>query len=337
MKHTDFSFVFIFFLVFALISGCGTEYQPSEEDKEDQEPQEETNLPTTDAVAADANLDAVTWNLLGYGTGFTGPSDTLQQTKNIISVIDSLDADLYAFQEVAGQRDLDKIVDQMKEFKGFVTDFVPRSQKMAVAYNTNTIDSLEAGSIKNVANISNNDWSYYWASGRIPLYFRFNYTFGNTTKEFYAVVIHGKASAEYEAYQRRKKAAEGLYTYLQNNKPDANIILLGDYNDDVDKSIYSSEDQNGNEVYQQTPYYNFVNDTQNFEVITKKFSDTDESASVNYSDIVDHITMSDELSNLYVDNSTDIYKEPQSFITNYGTTTSDHLPVSAAFDITASN
>lgn len=335
MKHTNFSFVFILFFAFTLISGCGTEYQPSEENEEDQKPKEESNLPTTDAVAPDANLDAVTWNLLGYGTGFTGPSDTLQQTKNIIHVIDSLDADLYAFQEVAGQRDLNKVVNQMEKFKGFVADFVPQSQKMAIAYNTNTIDSLQAGSIKNVANISNNDWSYYWAGGRIPLYFRFNYTFQGTTKEFYAVVIHGKAHTgdKTEAYKRRKEAANGLYTYLQNNEPDANIIMLGDYNDDVDQSIYS--DSQGD--HPKTPYYNFVNDTQNFEVITKKFSDAGESASVNYSDIVDHITMSDELFNFYVDNSTNIYEEPQSFITNYGITTSDHLPVSAAFDITASN
>lgn len=337
MKYTNLFFVLIFCITFTLINSCGTEYQLPEENEEDQEQQDDT-IPTNDAVAPDATLETVTWNLLWYGSG-NGANDQTKQTTNIVRVIDSLDADLYAFQEVSDQKDLNKIVDQMEGFNGFVADYVGQAQKMAVAYNTNTIDSLQAGSIKNVANISNNDWSYYWASGRIPLYFQFNYTFENTTKEFYAVVIHGKANygnsdAEYaEAYDRRKKAAEGLYTYLQNNKPNANIILLGDYNDDVDQSIYSDSQDN----HPKTPYYNFVNDTQNFEVITKKFSDAGESASVNYSDIIDHITMSDELFNFYVDNSTDIYEEPQSFITNYGTTTSDHLPVSAAFDVTASN
>ncbi|MDZ7681953.1 MAG: hypothetical protein U5J63_09660 [Fodinibius sp.] len=46
--------------------------------------------------------------------------------------------------------------------------------------------------------------------------------------------------------------------------------------------------------------------------------------------------MSNELFDNYVQNSTAVYDAPQSYIDNYGETTSDHLPVWAKFDITPS-
>lgn len=332
MRTTPFTKL-IYSLTLLLLISCGTEYEPAQENQ--QEPQQE-QINDTDAVPPDATLEAVTWNLEWYGSGFSGPSNFTQQTKNIVRVVDSLDADLYAFEEVSGQDDLNKIVEHMKGYHGFTADYIGQSQKMAVAFNTQTIDSLDSGAITDVRQEYKDDWSYYWAGGRIPLYFSFDYTFEGTTEHFYAVVIHGKANtgdsdAEYrEAYQRRKKAAEGLYYYLKDHKPDANIILLGDYNDDVDQSIYY--DSNGD--YAQTPYYQFVNDDANFEVLTKVLSDSGKSASINYEDIIDHITISDELFDNYVQNSTAVYKAPQSYIDSYGETTSDHLPVWAKFDVT---
>ncbi|MEL7834167.1 endonuclease/exonuclease/phosphatase family protein [Fodinibius sp. Rm-B-1B1-1] len=333
LRTIKFSFVI---LITLLLTSCGTPYQPEEDPDEEQEEPEE-QIEQNDPVPPDGVLETVTWNLLGYGTGFTGPSNQDQQTRNIVEVIDSLDADLFAFQEVNDQQPLNEIVQYMQGYSGFTADHVSQQQKMAFVYNTNTIDSLEAGSISNVREEYQNDWAYYWASGRTPLFFRFDYTYENTTKEFYAVVIHGKANygdneEEYaEAYKRRQKAAEGLYYYLQDNKPDANIILLGDYNDDVDQSIYY-EEVDGEEVYQETPYDEFVEDTDNFDVITKKLSDTGESASINYEDIIDHITISDELFDEHAQNSTLIH-DPREYIDNYGNTTSDHLPVWTKFNI----
>lgn len=331
LRINKLSFLVVIILV---VTACGTPYQPDEEQEEEQQ---EEQIAKNDPVPPDGVLETVTWNLLGYGTGFTGPSDQDQQTKNIVEVVDSLDADLFAFQEVNGQQSLNKIVQYMQGYSGFTADHVSQQQKMAFVYNTNTIDSLEAGSISDVREEYQNDWSYYWANGRAPLFFRFDYSYENTTQEFYAVVIHGKANygdndEEYaEAYERRQKAAEGLYYYLKDNKPKANVILLGDYNDDVDQSIYY-EEVGDERVYQETPYDEFIEDTTNFDVITQKLSDAGESASIGYEDIIDHITISDELFDEHVQNSTLIH-DPREYIENYGNSTSDHLPVWAKFDV----
>jgi len=327
---------YLFLTTILVFGACSSPSNSDEDDPGRDDPKQE--IPDTDAVPADATLETVTWNLEWYGSNFSGPADPVQQTKNIIQVVDSLNADLFAFQEVHEQEDLDSLVKHMKDYRGFIAEHVNQTQKMAFVYNTNSIDSLKAGAITDVREAYQPEWDYYWANGRIPMFFEFNYTFEGNTEKFYAVVIHGKANtgdndAEYrESYDRRKKAAEGLYYYLKDEKPDANIIVLGDYNDDVDESIYY--DNQGN--HEQTPYYQFVNDSNNFEVLSKKLSDSGESASVNdnYDDIIDHITISNELFDNYVQNSTAVYKAPQDYIDNYGNTTSDHLPVWAKFDVT---
>ncbi len=306
-----------------LLSACGTPYQPEEDPEEEQEEQEET-VDQNDSVPPDGILETVTWNLLWYGTNnSTAPSNKKLQTKNIVEVVDSLNADLYAFQEVNGQESLNEIIQYMKDYQGFAAEHVSQQQKMAFVYNTNTIDSVSSGPI------TEGQDSDAWA-GRYPMYFEFDYTFEGETQSFYAVVIHGKAFDDEESYERRKTAAQDLYDYLTEGKPNANIILLGDYNDDVDQSIY---EPNGEPA--ETPYYQFVEDTENFDVITKKLSDAGESASINYDDIVDHITISDELFDDHVENSTLIH-DPQEYIDDYGETTSDHLPVWSKFDITTS-
>jgi endonuclease/exonuclease/phosphatase family metal-dependent hydrolase len=338
----NFSFQKLSYFLAALLlvlASCGTPYQAEEDPEEEQEEEQEEQIEQNDPVPADGVLETVTWNIEWYGSGSRGPSNEKLQTKNVVEILDSLHADLYAFQEIADQEALNNIVQYMDGYSGFTASHVPRDQDMAFVYNTNTIDSLEAGPINDVRPEYQDDWSYYWASGRTPLFFRFNYTYENTTQEFYAVVIHGKAntgsnSAEYaEAYERRQKAAEGLYYYLKDNKPDANIILLGDYNDDVDESIYYVE-ENDEKNYQETPYDEFVKDTENFDVLTKKLSDSEQSASINYDNIIDHITISNELFDEHVQNSTLIH-DPRSYIENYGNTTSDHLPVWAKFEVSA--
>src|SRR5690625_3462290 len=127
-------------------------------------------------------------------------------------------------------------------------------------------------------------------------------------------------------------AAEGLYYYLADQQPDANIILLGDYNDDVDESLYyDSEDHFG-----ATPYDDFVDDSLNFSVVTGHLSEKGESSSVDYrdeGDLIDHITISDELFGLYIPESADVYDDPLIYIPDYESTASDHLPVWAKFDL----
>lgn len=289
-------------------------------------PGDTTNIESTDPVPADDTLEAVTWNLEWYGSMSNGPDDEDLQTQNIVTVLDSLDADLYAFEEVYSQGALNQIVKPLKGYHGFVASHINWVQKTAFVYNTATIDSVSSGGI--TEGQDKNDW----ANGRYPLYFQFNYAFKDTTIPFYAVVIHAKANTgnvveKQEAYERRKRAAAELHQYLQERHSESRIILLGDFNDDVDYSIYDGSSP--------TPYNIFVSDETHFRVATKPLSELGKSSYVdgNYSDLIDHIVISDELFPWFIPSSPSIYFKALNVIPGYSTTTSDHLPVWAKFTI----
>lgn len=315
------------FLLLTILLGCGG---PDYEHGEDDSPEE---IPKTEAVAPDGILEAVTWNIERYNA-----DENSRQTKNAVEVMDSLDADLFALQEIYSQETLDALLKPLTGYKGFVADHVDKGQKMGLVYNTNTIKIRDSGFISetDVRPDFRDQWNYYWANGRMPLFIEFSYSYQDITELFYVVVVHGKANtgdnaAEYtESYERRQNAAEGLYHYLMDEKSNANIILLGDYNDDVDQSVFYYDEPDN---FAETPYDEFVEDSINFNVITKTLSDIDQSASINYEDLIDHITISDELFRSYIDGSAAVYANPQDYIPEYENTTSDHLPVWAKFDV----
>lgn len=315
LKHPALKLLVISFVL--ILNGCGTGgYEPEEEQEEEITP--------TEPVPADSTLEAVTWNLNWYGdgtyesSGNNGPRNEQQQTENIVQVLDSLKADLYAFQEIHSAEALSDITDRLGGYEGVVADHIDWVQKMAFVYNTNTISSLEAGGIT-----SGQD-EEAWANGRFPLYFRFTYTYEGESQEFYAIAIHAKAYDDMESYERRREAAGDLYDYLQQEHPQANILLLGDYNDDVDVSIYAGEE---------TPYQPFK-ETMDFRILTQVLSEAGSTSTAGYQDMIDHITVSDEVLPMYIEESASVFTAPESFIPSYSSTTTDHYPVWAKFDVT---
>jgi len=266
-------------------------------------------------VPPDGRLEAVTWNIEWFGTGDRGPENERLQRDNVIKVLDSLDADLYALQEIASREELTSITRRMEGFRGFVAEEIDWIQKTAFIYNTLTIDSLSSGLITSRQN------GFDWANGRYPLFFSFNYRYNSQVLPVYAVVIHAKASSDFDSYLRRRRAADSLYVYLKTEKPNANIIVLGDFNDDVDLSIIDNQSP--------SPYQSFTDDTANFNVVTRSISAAGRTSFLGTvtSDMVDHIVLSDELEDEYITGSEQVFDSPLNYIDRFGSTTSDHLPV----------
>jgi len=271
---------------------------------------------TIGPLAPDGILEAVTWNLEWYGHPF-GPENETLQTQNFLVIMDSLKADLYAFQEVSGDDALKRITSRMEGFSGFTASKMSGSQKTAFIYNTNVIDSLSSGYI------TEGQESYDWASGRFPFYFKFNYASTDTVITIFAITIHAKCCADRASYRRRKNAAESLHAYLTQHKPKANIIILGDYNDDVIVSIYNE---------QPSPYKVFAIDSERYKIITKPFSINSRGTTIGYNNPVDHITISRGLFDEYMFGSEEVAVWSAEMVDDYQHTTSDHYPVWAKFE-----
>lgn len=302
-----------------IVTSCKFENVNGTDLKPGPEPNPSQPADTVGIVQPDGILETVTWNLKWYGSDSNGPSDEDLQTSNTLQIIDSLEADLFAMQEISSQQALNNLTSRMKGYRGFVANHIGYDQKTAFVFNTQTIDSVSSGPIEEFQD--EDDWA-----GRLPFYFAFNYTYGeqDISVPVYAIVVHGKCCSDKESYQRRMRAAESLYTYLTRNKPNANIIFLGDYNDDVDESIYQEA---------RTPYASFVNDENNFSVVTQALSKNGQSSTISYPETIDHITISNEMTPYYQMNSVRALTKVTSFIEAYGSTTTDHYPVMAAFDM----
>lgn len=98
--------------------------------------------------------------------------------------------------------------------------------------------------------------------------------------------------------------------------------MLGDYNDDLDRTITTQVAPNTT-----SSYSSFLNEP-SFVNVTLPLSLAGQRSTVNYPDVIDHVTISDEMNRFYVANSSRILRtEMESLIPAYGTTTSDHYPV----------
>jgi len=300
-------------------------------------------------------LDITTYNLEFFGTdvkdtGGTefGPIDDALQVNNATTVLQNIGADIFAVQEVADDAAFSQLVSNLPGFSGMLANkwsysFDPPDanfppQKIGFIYNSSTVqlvssrvmfsqlyDAVRAGNTGLLPGYPTTA-SSFWSSGRLPFMATFDVTIGGLTKRVRVVNIHAKSGSATADYNRRKYDVKVLHDSLVANYANDNIILLGDYNDDVDVSI-------GAPTNSESTYKVFVDNTTNFNSLTLPISQTGAFSFPSSSSFLDHLTTSNELTNSYVSNSI-IVEDPRTYISNYVNTTSDHLPVSARFVIT---
>jgi len=266
-----------------------------------------------DDISKDNTFEVVTWNIEWFGSASNGPDDEALQLQNVKTVIDSVDADIYAFQEVASTSQFNQLLAELPGYGGFMSSYPSQVQETAFLFKRSTIDSLDSGVIEDSFTFSN------WAGGRFPLMFNFRATINGQEREIFAFTIHAKAFDDQSSYNQRFNASIEFKDYLDQAQPNSNVIFLGDYNDTVTGSITS-----GNE----SPYKNFVDDSE-YTVVTQNLEDGGFSSQASGS-FIDHITFTSELADEYFVETERV--ENTSYIGSYLSTTSDHFPVWVRFD-----
>lgn len=304
-------------------------------------------------------LDIVTYNLEFFGAGVVGtggqfgPSDDPLQIANVSSVLQTIGADIYGVEEVSNDDALNTLIGNLPGYNKIVSDrwsysfdgpdpnFPP--QKIGFIFNTSTVqvvssrvmfskfyDDIRAASPSNkllllpgYPTTGGNTPDNFWSSGRLPFMVTFDVTTNGFKKRIRAVVIHAKSGSAQADYDRRKYDVKVLRDSLVANYANDNIVLLGDFNDDVDVSI-------GAPTNTESTYKSFVDDVINFNALTYPLSQTGAVSFPNSSSFLDHIIISNELTNAYIPTSVAV-EDARTYITNYINTTSDHLPVSARF------
>lgn len=275
--------------------------------------------PVGDYIPKDQTFDVVTWNVEWFGSSGNGPSDLDLQMNNVISVVETIDADLYALQEISSETRFLALVDSLEDYSGFWANYSNQTQNTAYLFKSSVINSFDQGFLE--AGQQTYDWAF-----RLPLFFEFDATVEGITRRIYAYNVHAKALADEESYDRRTLASVRLKDYLDHNRQDDNVLFLGDYNDQLFTSTYNEAE---------SPYSNFVEDDTYFTVTSSLEQRGLNSyiAGQNQS-MLDHITVTNELIEDHIDGAQRV--ENPNYIGSYISTTSDHAPVWTRFDFTRS-
>jgi len=310
---------------------------------------------TGSSLPQEDTFDVVTYNLEFFGapTAAYGPADKTIQLENVAKVMNKLNADVYVVQEVSSDAQIDALIQKIningKTFDKTIStswsyswdstadpSFPP--QKLVILYNTQTAtikatkvmfkdlyDEVRAGT-KSLANYPGGSGSSFFSSGRLPYMVQIETNIGGTKKLLNLVDLHARANSgtDISKYNQRKYDSQVLKDSLDQYYANSNLIILGDYNDDVKASVITPNPSS---------YKMFVDDTANYTALTLEISKAGAYSFLSSGGFLDHIMISNELNDQYIQNSIAVY-DPRADIANYTTTTSDHGPVIARFQLT---
>lgn len=275
-------------------------------------------------------LDFATWNLEWFGDTSEGPGDESLQLENIRDIIAGLDMDLWSVQEVTGEAHFADLVSRLAGYDGFLandplvvdgaayySDFDNNELKVGLIYKTSMVTIHGARVI-----LTDHDYDF---AGRPPVEVTLTATVDGTALDLVVILLHAKAGSREGDWTRRSAGSAALKSYLDANHPTTRVMVIGDFNDDVDQSITRPKD---------SPYRNFVDDVAAYVFPTKTLSDAGQTSTVYYSEMIDHHLATNELSASYVAGSVEVFPADQ-YLASYDQTTSDHYPVLSRYSATS--
>ena len=304
---------------------------------------------TGSEIPEEISLDVVTWNIEWFGDESNSPaagspmSDEIQRD-SVRTALLELNADVIAVQEIADDTLFAQLVSSLPGYEYRLSEFVSApggsgtKQKVGFIYKTEVIEPLQfrpllatihplynGGDDSAISDYPQGATDRFYASGRLPYLMTATFTSNGVEEEIDFIALHARANNRNNAQERydfRKFDVEVLKDSLDAQFADRKVIILGDFNDDVDETVADISST-------VTSYDAYVQDSINYDIVSRSLSDQKLRSFVFTDNMIDHVMITDELFESYLDNSSQVGY--QLYDNDYATTTSDHLPVSARF------
>ncbi|MBU2996697.1 endonuclease [Cellulophaga baltica] len=302
-------------------------------------------------ISKEKTFDVAAWNIEWFGDASNSPAlgydnpDQVQKD-SVKVVLQSLDADIYAVEEISDEELFATLVGEMEGYDYVLSDAVSypddtsgTQQKLGFIYNTATVSVVETkpllasihpyyngGDESALADYPVTDKTRFYASGRLPFLMTADVTIEGVTKQFDIVALHARANSStttQERYDMRKYDVEILKDTLDVQYGSRNLIVMGDYNDDVDFTVASDVSS------AVSTFEAYVNDPTNYNILTSVLSDNNYRSYVFSENMIDHIMVSEEVSPYYIEETVSVGYE--FYDADFSTTASDHFPVFARF------
>lgn len=281
------------------------------------------------------SLKVVNWNLEFFGDI---ASQRAKEMKGTRTIMNHLNADIYALEEVVNVDSLHSLVQSINgNYQYLISPFgsfasspssndYASAQKLAFIYRSEKVRNVSGRPF--LKNSVGNAY-YNWSSGRYPYFISAEVKDNsNHWQQVYFVVIHAKAKSDNKSCMRRYEGGLEMKDSLDKHYPNEKIILLGDYNDDFDISICGGPSN----------YEYLVSDSfgsQYYYSPTLPLSRMGLSSIDGYPGFIDHVVISNEMINDYVAGSAKMLQnEVEQWIPNYTNEISDHYPVMTQYILT---
>lgn len=282
-------------------------------------------------------LDIVNWNLEYFGDN---DNELPQEMDKARTIMNQIQADIYALVEVVNEDSLNSLVHSINgdydyiisTFGSFATS--PSSpgyasaQKLAFVYRRSMVRNITAGPL--LSGSSGNAY-YNWSSGRFPYFVQAEVLGADSTWipiDF--VILHAKAMDDATSCDRRRRGCREMKDSLDAYYAQTKLIILGDYNDDLDESICSA-----------TTISNYAylvmdsTDNNSYHALTLPLSKMGLNSIYGYTSFLDHVVVSNEVRPWYIPGSAAVLKdEVNNWVSGYTHYVSDHYPVITRYRFT---
>ena len=311
--------------------------------------------PTTVCISENNSLEVVTWNVEWFGHPNNSPAGSDPnaeqiQIDSVLAILNTLNADLYAFQEIADLNALTNLVNQMPGYAFLASDAVSNppvvqddSQQLVFVYRTSVINPTETKALfrsihpdynggtipPELTGYPDPDPGRFFASGRLPYMMTADVTINGVTESWRFVNLHGRANSSSDAqlrYDMRRFDVTALDDTLRAQYAGEKIVILGDYNDDVDETV---ADITGTT----TSYDAYTSNPAEYSIPTIALSNAGFRSFTGRENMIDHIGVTNELFGNVITNSERVHYEV--YDNDYNVTASDHLPVSLRMEVQA--
>lgn len=286
-------------------------------------------------------ITVVNWNIEWFGSLQYGPSDKNLQEQNVLKALRYLKADLYGLCEVVDTVRLKRVVDSLGPDYAFVVSSFASSapsmnspnwssaQKLAFVYRRSVFSNISARAMLN-----NGSSAYYnFASGRLPYLFNANVNKGGKKRNIHFILLHAKSGSGAADYVRRRDGAIELKDTIATGYSNRPVIIIGDYNDELEGSITYG--------YKVSPYDVFAGDSVRtnadyYNSITLPLERAGLRSTITYTNVIDHQVINKRMDSMYVPFSAQIRSDVINGVPDYlAHTTTDHYPVSSQYKLIA--
>lgn len=295
----------IIFLLYFFIYGCSSHVDDVIDPDISEKP-----VQLVQKVGQQSTFELATWNIEWF------PKSGENTISYVKTIIQNLDVDLIAVEEIASVSSFNALVDSLHGWKGVLSNDAYSNgsyQKTGIMYKSSFI------SLSNVKNLFTQDG---YAFPRPPLSAKVTIKDIRGVKyDFTIIVLHLKAFSGESNEARRRSACEQLKQYIDAEiayGADPDFIVLGDWNDEIDDPLESN-------VFQ-----NFLVDNSGYKFLTESALGQSSYISNTFSSLIDHILITKDSNDEYQNGFTEVLYLDNEFL-KYRSDVSDHRPVVAIF------